>query len=170
VFSKPHHAAAEAHYDGNYDGIGKFILARCGAEDFDEFLRRLVFSTIAGNSDAHLKNWSVQYLDGIRPRLSPAYDLLFVGAYEGYGGERLALKIAGEDRFDGLNSAHFEQLAKHAIKRAPFVAYDLERAKRVVRAAAEQTREAWRALPDKDRLPTKIRVQLEAHQARIKLP
>lgn len=170
VFSKAHHEIRNTHYEGNYDSIGAFILSRCGADDFDEFLRRLVFSTLAGNSDAHLKNWSVQYPDGIRPRLSPAYDLLFVGAYEGYGGERLALKVAGEDRFAALNVAHFEQLAKHAIKRAPSGAYDLERAKRVVRDAAQQTRQAWGALPDKNRLPAKIRERLEAHQARINLP
>ena len=129
-----------------------------------------MFSTIAGNSDAHLKNWSVQYIDGIHPRLSPAYDLLFVGAYQGYGGERLALKVAGQDRFAALNEAHFELLARHAIKRASFVSYDLERAKRVVRESAEQTREAWRSLPEKARLPAKIRERLEAHQARINLP
>lgn len=170
VFSKAHHEIRNTHYEGNYDSIGAFILGRCGADDFDAFLRRLVFSTIAGNSDAHLKNWSVQYPDGIRPRLSPAYDLLFVGAYEGYGGERLALKVAGEDRFAALNVAHFEQLAKHAIKRASFVAYDLERAMRVVRESAEQAREAWHSLPEKERLSAKIRERLEAHQAGIKLP
>ena len=42
--------------------------------------------------------------------------------------------------------------------------------KRVVRESAEQTREAWHSLPDRERLPAKIRERLEDHQARIKLP
>jgi serine/threonine-protein kinase HipA len=35
-----------------------------------------VFSTLIGNADMHLKNWSLIYPDRRTPMLSPAYDLL----------------------------------------------------------------------------------------------
>ena len=35
-----------------------------------------MFSTLIGNADMHLKNWSLIYPDGRTPMLAPAYDLL----------------------------------------------------------------------------------------------
>ena len=34
------------------------------------------FSILIGNGDMHLKNWSLLYLDGRTPVLSPAYDFV----------------------------------------------------------------------------------------------
>ena len=50
-------------------------------EDVQEFVRRLVFNALIGNSDMHVKNWSLIYPDGRRPRLSPAYDFVSTTAY-----------------------------------------------------------------------------------------
>jgi serine/threonine-protein kinase HipA len=49
--------------------------------DVKEFIRRLVFNTLIGNSDMHVKNWSLIYPDQRRPSLSPAYDFLSTTAY-----------------------------------------------------------------------------------------
>jgi serine/threonine-protein kinase HipA len=50
-------------------------------EDVQEFIRRLVFNALIGNSDMHVKNWSLTYPDRRRPRLSPAYDFVSTTAY-----------------------------------------------------------------------------------------
>ncbi len=43
--------------------------------------RRLAFSLLIGNGDAHLKNWSLIYRDRRNPTLSPAYDFVSTAAY-----------------------------------------------------------------------------------------
>jgi serine/threonine-protein kinase HipA len=50
-------------------------------EAVQEFVRRIVFSAAIGNTDMHLKNWTLLYPDGRTPKLSPAYDLVSTIAY-----------------------------------------------------------------------------------------
>ena len=57
-----------------------------GIDDVRQFFIRQAVNTLIGNSDAHLKNFSVLYDDGIRPRLSPAYDIVCVAALPGFRG------------------------------------------------------------------------------------
>jgi len=45
-------------------------------EDIAEFIRRLVFNTLIGNADMHLKNWSVIYKDKRTASIAPAYDFV----------------------------------------------------------------------------------------------
>ena len=45
-------------------------------ESIADFVRRLVYCTLIGNADRHLKNWSLIYYDRRTASLSPAYDLL----------------------------------------------------------------------------------------------
>lgn len=54
------------------------ILGSTGAE---EGLRRLVATVATGNCDAHLKNWSLIYPDGIRADWSPLYDQVATVAF-----------------------------------------------------------------------------------------
>jgi serine/threonine-protein kinase HipA len=60
----------------NYKNIAEVIAARVGTKGIAEYIRRLVFCTLIGNADMHLKNWSVIYPDKREPALAPAYDLL----------------------------------------------------------------------------------------------
>ncbi len=60
----------------NYKNIAEVIATRIGTEGVAEYIRRLVFCTLIGNADMHLKNWSVIYPDKREPKLAPAYDLL----------------------------------------------------------------------------------------------
>jgi serine/threonine-protein kinase HipA len=60
----------------SYRNIANVLATAAGEADVIEFIRRLVFSTLIGNADMHLKNWSLIYLDQRTPTLSPAYDLL----------------------------------------------------------------------------------------------
>ncbi len=57
------------------------VLRGVSREDYVEALRRLVLMVATGNDDAHLKNWSLVYPDGIRPRLSPLYDQVAIAAW-----------------------------------------------------------------------------------------
>ncbi|MFB9795117.1 type II toxin-antitoxin system HipA family toxin, partial [Shinella granuli] len=88
-------------YDkGNYRMIGRVLGIETGAADVAEFIRRLVFSTLIGNGDMHLKNWSLIYLDRRTPMLSPAYDLLSTIPY-----------IEGEDTA-ALNFSRTKKMAR----------------------------------------------------------
>jgi serine/threonine-protein kinase HipA len=60
----------------SYRNIAQVLATAAGDADIAEFIRRLVFSTLIGNADMHLKNWSLIYPDRRTPMLSPAYDLL----------------------------------------------------------------------------------------------
>ncbi len=90
----------EDKYRSSYERCAKIIKkysSRIGI-DMTEFYIRLVFSYIIGNSDMHLKNFSLieteegsgQYI------LSPAYDLLPVNANMPADKEQFALPIIGE--------------------------------------------------------------------------
>jgi serine/threonine-protein kinase HipA len=60
----------------SYRSIAHVLQVETDEQSVAEFIRRLVFSTLIGNADMHLKNWSLIYRDGRTPMLSPAYDLL----------------------------------------------------------------------------------------------
>ncbi len=57
-----------------------------------EFIRRLVFNTLIGNADMHLKNWSLIYPDRRTVALAPAYD--FVSTIPYIPDEFAAIKYA----------------------------------------------------------------------------
>jgi serine/threonine-protein kinase HipA len=75
----------------------------------DAFVAQLAFCAVIGNGDAHLKNFSLQYIDGRTPRLSPAYDLVPTILY--VRRETLALSLGGTRSFCDLNAARFSELA-----------------------------------------------------------
>lgn len=78
-----------------YERLARFVHDLCGREDAIEFLRRVLFSILCGNNDAHLKNWSLIYPDRRAARLAPAYDIVAVDVYLPLNS--LALRFAGEN-------------------------------------------------------------------------
>jgi serine/threonine-protein kinase HipA len=60
----------------SYRNIAEVIAAEAGNDGVAEFVRRLVFNTLIGNADMHLKNWSLIYPDRRTAALSPAYDFV----------------------------------------------------------------------------------------------
>lgn len=102
-------APGDAKYrDTNIDTIVR-IVAELAPQDVDELLSRLAFCVLCGNDDAHAKNWSLVYPDRVRPRLSPAYDLLSTVEY--YPQNEMSLKIAKARRFSQVDRARFRSLA-----------------------------------------------------------
>ncbi|WP_196717095.1 type II toxin-antitoxin system HipA family toxin [Actinomyces trachealis] len=70
-----------------------------------EMVRRTVFNLLVGNGDAHLKNWSLIYLDGRRPRLSPAYDLVCTAIYPNQA--EMGLPFFGTTSAENIGREHF---------------------------------------------------------------
>lgn len=145
-----------------YDRIGKIVAELCGEDDFFEFLRRLVFVVLCNNPDAHLKNWSLIYPDGRRPRLAPAYDLVSTAGYTGISTE-LAHRLAGEWQIERVGASHFGVLASRA-------GFDAHRGVEVAGDFAQRARDAWKRLSSHWPLPSAHRDAVEKHLARIKLP
>jgi serine/threonine-protein kinase HipA len=67
-----------------------------------------------GNSDAHLKNWTLTYPNGRQARLSPAYDLVCITCYDDFRDAGLAFHLGGEKNFGAVMRRHFEVLAAGA--------------------------------------------------------
>ncbi len=69
------------------------VLAAHCPEDVRALVERLTFRVLAGNGDAHLKNWALWYPDGRRPRLSPAYDIVSTILYPAHLADPLARAV-----------------------------------------------------------------------------
>jgi len=92
--------------------IASVIAAESDDTDIAEFVRRLVFNTLIGNADMHLKNWSLIYSDRRRARLSPAYD--FVSTVPYIADDKAALKFARTKRMDEFSRDELTYLAAKA--------------------------------------------------------
>ena len=106
----------EQKYQGaSYEGLARFVADLCGADDLLEYVRRLVFVILSGNTDAHLKNWSLVYPDRRAARLSPVYDFVFVRAY--LPKDQLALPLAKERDPTRVDWTHFQRLERFLKER-----------------------------------------------------
>lgn len=92
------------------EGIARFIGDACGKEDLAEYLNRVLFLILCGNTDAHIKNWSIVYPDGRAARLSPAYDFVCVREY--LPEDPLALPLAKEKSPERINWDHIARVEK----------------------------------------------------------
>jgi serine/threonine-protein kinase HipA len=150
---------ADQKYRGvNFEQLASIIVRATG--DIEEFLRRLVFHVVIGNADAHLKNWSLIYPDGMAARLSPAYDLVSTVQYLPNDG--LALNLARSKDFGAVSLESFRRLARK-------LDLDVEQAERLVRSAVTRIREAWDEVGPDLPLPQTFRARLLEHQARVPL-
>jgi serine/threonine-protein kinase HipA len=68
----------EQKYRGSLEQVGKVILRHCSNPLYDalRLFEVTLFCFLTGNSDMHLKNFSLLYRPGGEIALSPAYDLL----------------------------------------------------------------------------------------------
>ena len=66
----------------SYERLGLIVATLCGEADLLEYLKRLLFCIACGNEDAHLKNWSILYRDGLTPGLAPTYDMVSTIQYD----------------------------------------------------------------------------------------
>lgn len=104
----------EDKYKGNYETVAALIYRRNDIKALREFARRLAFSILIFNGDAHLKNWSLIYRNPRIPTLSPAYDLVATAPYRGPldNPEGLGLKFGGSRRFEMVTLGTFARLER----------------------------------------------------------
>ena len=145
-----------------YAGVKEFIkliqvldrLSTRGIEDVRQFFIRQTVNTLIGNSDAHLKNFSVLYRNGIRPELSPAYDIVCVAALPGFRGFGTNVAIDKLQRQETL--ATYASIAKRAGI-----------SERIARAAVLQTvsraKDLWPKALQEMEVPDAVRVEIEDH-------
>jgi serine/threonine-protein kinase HipA len=111
-FAQVREVSAEAKYArASYVGIGRIITA-LSPSDLEEYIRRLAAMVVMGNTDAHLKNWTLRYPDGRSPRLSPAYDFVSVTAYPEFKSDTLAFDLGGSRTAHLITVNHFRRLAE----------------------------------------------------------
>ncbi len=146
----------EDKYRGSYERCAKIIQmhsSRIGI-DMAEFFIRLVFSFIVGNSDMHLKNFSlIETAEGSGEYvLSPAYDLLPVNANMPADKEQFALPMNGK---------------KTNIRKKDFLVFADECG--ITRTTAEKLIEnlvaltpKWLAMCENSLLPTELKSRLTA--------
>jgi serine/threonine-protein kinase HipA len=85
-------------------------LSNRGTEDVRQFIIRQVVNTLLGNSDAHLKNFSVIYRNGVDPELSPAYDIVSVVSLPNFLGYPVNVEIDRRQRQETLDT--YRDIAK----------------------------------------------------------
>ncbi len=149
--------------DGKYDHatyrrIAAVLGIETGDADIAEFIRRLVFSTLIGNADMHLKNWSLIYADGRTPTLSPAYDLLSTIPY--IADETMALKYSRTKKMAEFSKDELKHLAAKARISE----------KLVLDTAAETVarfKQVWSEQKTKLPLEKKVVEMVDAHAASI---
>lgn len=155
-------------YEGaSYTGIAKIILRTTGSEDFEAFLDRLVFVIASGNADAHLKNWSLRYEDGITARLAPAYDLVATILYP--VDDHLALKLDRSRRFEDVSWKSFDKLTQSLRAEAEMIGYDVARVRTRVQAAIERILDTWTTIRNELLLAPEALDAIERHWQRIPL-
>jgi serine/threonine-protein kinase HipA len=103
----------ENKYKGSVEKIAKVISAYSSNTGFDriQFFHTLLFCFITGNSDMHLKNYSLLTTTGNNIELAPAYDLVNVKIAFPDDGEESALTING--RRNRLQLKDFDALAEN---------------------------------------------------------
>jgi serine/threonine-protein kinase HipA len=146
-------------YGTNFETIAR-ILAHVSPRSAEQFVRRLVFNIAIGNGDAHLKNWSLLYPDGVRPELSPAYDLVSTVQY--LPDDDLGLNLARSKRFADVRMESFERLRDKS-------GLPVDDVRSVVLSMVRAVREAWTTTRNDLPITAEEKSRLEQHFARVPL-
>ena len=96
----------------SYKNIAEVVWREVGEAGIQELVRRIVFNTLIGNTDMHLKNWSLIYPDGRNAALAPGYDFVSTIAY--LEDENMALKYARSRKIVDLSMDELAYLAAKA--------------------------------------------------------
>jgi serine/threonine-protein kinase HipA len=154
--------AAGKYDDVTYEGLTLLATRICDEAAHQEMLRRLAFMVASGNSDAHMKNWSVIYPHGSsRAELSPLYDQVFTAQWPQFA-EKLALKLGGTKEFAAITLDRFRELARR-VGQSP------EQAVTVVSEAIAQIADAWDDLRAHPAVSAEYREALHRHWRKVPL-
>ena len=83
-------------------------------EDMTQLWDQIVFHCLIGNTDAHLKNFSLLYSEDLRSvRLAPVYDVVSTTVYPA-ATRKLSFRIGNAETIDEVTVADFEAAARQA--------------------------------------------------------
>ena len=90
----------EDKYKGSHEQVAKIVLKYSSSPllDVSNFYEQVLFSFLTGNSDMHLKNFSLLEREGQGLSLSPAYDLVPTALVNEADTEELALTLNAKKR------------------------------------------------------------------------
>jgi serine/threonine-protein kinase HipA len=90
----------EDKYKGSHEQVAKLLLKYSSSPglDLSNFYEMVLFSFFTGNSDMHLKNFSLLEREGQGMSLSPAYDLVPTALINKADTEELALTLNAKKR------------------------------------------------------------------------
>jgi len=143
----------EKKYDNaSYRNLAEVIWLEIGESGLTEFIRRLVFNTLIGNGDMHLKNWSLIYPDKRAAQLSPGYDFVSTIAY--LPDERLALKLSHSKKMTDLSLSELAWFAAKARLPKKLV---LDTAKETV----QRFLEVWHRPETTEQIEESVRVPIQ---------
>lgn len=155
------------HTTVTYAGIGSVVCALAGEDDYKEFVRRVAFMILSGNADAHAKNWSLLYPDGVHARLSPLYDVVSTVAYPSLNRELPLGFVQPEDparmtriAMEAITYRDVRELAEQADEPADAIESD-------VRGFVERARTAWREV--RGDAPSFVAEAVDRHLERVAL-
>lgn len=88
----------ENKYNASYEQIAKAIklYSKTSGLDLVNFYEQVLFCFLTGNSDMHLKNFSLIYSPDLGPVLSPGYDMLSTVLVNPDDNEQMALTLNGK--------------------------------------------------------------------------
>lgn len=108
--SQKYERDCSGHMRGMFD-----ILRRYSSDPMRDQLRLwdiIVFNYLIGNTDAHVKNFSLLYSPSLKGlRLAPAYDIVSTTVYE-QSTRDMAFSIGGVYSIDAIRGEHFSRAAK----------------------------------------------------------
>ena len=139
-------------------GLSRQLLGDGGAR---EFIRRFALVIACGNNDAHLKNWSLLYANGIEPSWTPLYDQVSTIAWPDLASE-LALKVAAVKAFRRLDEGALKRLAQ----KADFPEQELID---LMNTTFRALRDAWPRIQDRIDFPVGHAQALKTHWEHVPL-
>lgn len=100
----------EQKYDSSYERCGKLISLYCTNKGLDilRYFEVLVFSFLSGNSDMHMKNFAILYIEE-EVIFSPAYDLINSALVFPKDKDDMAMLLSGRKK--NIKLKDFENLA-----------------------------------------------------------
>lgn len=150
----------EQKYDKcNHETLAKLVWVMAGEDGLKEMVWRLVFMLTSGNGDAHVKNWSLLYSDGVHAKLSPAYDLVSTIQYHD---DKLALNFGRSKQWTDMRLDTFRRLAIR-------IGFDESRLMSWTQEAVAATRDAWHTCGRDFGYDSSAQARVEHHMAQVPL-
>ena len=127
------------YWRANFETIANIVGGLCGLDSVRDVITRIVFNVLIGNGDAHLKNWSILYPDGIIPVLSPIYDVLPTVLY--LPGDDIGLKLSDSRAFESVGIESFDVIGRRS-------SFGVGNARAAAKEGVERVLENWDSLGD----------------------